>query len=87
MPKESKAYTVGYGKPPIHTRFRKGESGNPNGKKKGQKSLKAVVEKVFRAARLDRIQGDANDLVHDDIWPRPIALNPAKRRNRMPARS
>lgn len=47
-PKASKPYTVGYGKPPIHTRFRKGESGNPRGKKKGQKSLKAVVEKVFQ---------------------------------------
>ena len=47
-PKASKPYTVGYGKPPAHTRFRKGESGNPKGKKKGRKSLRAVVEKVFQ---------------------------------------
>ena len=47
-PKEPKPYTVGYGKPPIHTRFREGESGNPKGKKKGQRSLKGVVEKVFQ---------------------------------------
>ena len=47
-PKEAKPYTVGYGKPPIHTRFQRGQSGNPKGKKKGQKSLKAVVEKVFQ---------------------------------------
>lgn len=26
-------YEVGYGKPPRHTRFRKGQSGNPAGKK------------------------------------------------------
>src|SRR6266404_1901246 len=25
---------VGYGKPPIHSRFRKGQSGNPTGKRK-----------------------------------------------------
>src|SRR6266446_8526731 len=25
---------VGYGKPPVHTRFRKGKSGNPTGKRK-----------------------------------------------------
>jgi uncharacterized protein DUF5681 len=25
-------YAVGYGKPPVHTRFRKGQSGNPSGK-------------------------------------------------------
>jgi hypothetical protein len=27
-------YEVGYGKPPAHTRFRKGQSGNPSGKPK-----------------------------------------------------
>ena len=47
-PSDSKSYTVGYGKPPIHSRFKEGESGNPKGKKKGQKGLKAVVEKVFQ---------------------------------------
>ena len=26
------AYDVGYGKPPVHTRFRKGQSGNPSGR-------------------------------------------------------
>ena len=25
-------YEVGYGKPPVHTRFRKGQSGNPSGR-------------------------------------------------------
>jgi hypothetical protein len=29
-----KDYEVGYGKPPVHTRFRKGQSGNPSGKPK-----------------------------------------------------
>src|SRR5215208_3014056 len=43
-----KAYPVGYGKPPVHTQFKKGVSGNPRGKKKGQKGLKAVVEDVFQ---------------------------------------
>ena len=43
-----KRYAVGYGKPPRHTRFQKGVSGNPRGKKKGHKGLKAIVEDVFR---------------------------------------
>ena len=47
-PKDGQPYAVGYGKPPIHTRFQRGESGNPRGKKKGQTGLKAVVEKVFQ---------------------------------------
>jgi len=29
---KSAAYEVGYGKPPGHTRFRKGKSGNPRGR-------------------------------------------------------
>jgi hypothetical protein len=32
-------YSVGYGRPPKHTRFKPGESGNPRGKVKGRKNL------------------------------------------------
>lgn len=33
-------YEVGYGKPPVHTRFKPGRSGNPKGRPKGTKNLK-----------------------------------------------
>lgn len=32
-------YEVGYGKPPRHSQFKSGESGNPNGRPKGARNL------------------------------------------------
>jgi hypothetical protein len=32
-------YRVGYGRPPVHTRFKPGQSGNPRGRPSGPKSI------------------------------------------------
>lgn len=37
-PAEERTYEVGYGKPPTHSQFRPGQSGNPNGRPKGARS-------------------------------------------------
>ena len=36
-------YIVGYGRPPVATRFRPGRSGNPRGRPKGARNLAAIV--------------------------------------------
>jgi Family of unknown function (DUF5681) len=36
-------YQVGYGKPPKHSQFRPGQSGNPAGRRKGVRNLKTDV--------------------------------------------
>jgi hypothetical protein len=38
-------YPIGYGKPPEHARFKKGQSGNPNGRPRGSKNLDTILER------------------------------------------
>ena len=40
-------YEVGYGKPPRHTRFEKGQSGNPRGRPSGSKNLATLVNEAL----------------------------------------
>lgn len=44
---EGKAYEVGYGRPPVHSRFKPAQSGNPKGRTPGAKSTKAIIRKAF----------------------------------------
>ncbi|NQW95113.1 MAG: hypothetical protein HQ446_14000 [Polaromonas sp.] len=43
------SYTVGYRKPPAHSQFKPGKSGNPKGRKKGAKGMKALAQQTLTA--------------------------------------
>jgi Family of unknown function (DUF5681) len=61
-PKTSGDYEVGYGRPPVQSRFQPGQSGNPAGKRKGQPTVAEIFMK--EAARLVKIKrGDTVETI------------------------
>lgn len=43
-----KPYDVGYGKPPLHTRFRPGHSGNPRGRPAKPRATGEMLERILK---------------------------------------
>ena len=39
---------VGYKRPPVHSRFKPGQSGNPSGRTRGSQNLKTLFHKILR---------------------------------------
>lgn len=46
MSDEGKGKPKGYGNPPDHTKFKKGESGNPSGRPKGTTKVEQIIKKL-----------------------------------------
>jgi hypothetical protein len=46
-PETQRDYAVGYGKPPRHSRFKRGQSGNPRGRAPGAKNLKTLLSEAL----------------------------------------
>lgn len=44
---EDRNYEVGYRKPPKHTRFKPGQSGNPKGRKPGSRNVMTLLEQIL----------------------------------------
>ena len=70
-------YEVGYGKPPIATRFQKGKSGNPSGRPRGRRNLAATLLAVLnepvmvteqgRRKRMTKLEATFKQLVNRSI--------------------
>src|SRR5215470_7599963 len=46
-PPGNDGYQVGYGKPPKHSRFKPGRSGNPGGRRRGLRNLSTDVKRTL----------------------------------------
>jgi hypothetical protein len=46
-PEKPRDYEVGFAKPPRHSRFKKGRSGNPRGRPRGSKSLATLFSEAL----------------------------------------
>lgn len=58
---------VGYGKPPKHTQFKKGQSGNPSGKKKKPKTLEQLLAAEAAKTTVVTIDGKKQKLSKAEV--------------------
>jgi hypothetical protein len=49
-PDLSDNYPVGYGRPPLASRFKPGKTGNAKGRPKGSKNLKTIIREAMTAS-------------------------------------
>jgi hypothetical protein len=70
----SKSYEVGYGKPPVESRFKPGQSGNPRGRPKGSKN---------RAAAPALYEERLKSIILEEAY-RPISINDARGQIKIP---
>lgn len=73
-PSDEEAYEIGYGKPPKHTRFKPGQSGNPRGRPRGARNLRTAIREALQEKIVIRESGRTRKLTKMDAIVQ-VALN------------
>jgi Family of unknown function (DUF5681) len=82
MTQSKKTYTIGRGKPPTHTRFSKGRSGNPKGRpRKVAATLPDKVAKILARTQTVNIGGEDMSLTLEDLFITSIIQNAIRCKN------
>ncbi|MGE0501673.1 MAG: DUF5681 domain-containing protein [Rhizobiaceae bacterium] len=59
-------YKVGYGRPPVTSRFQKGSSGNPRGRPKGTRTARALLE-IALSAPVTIVEGGEQKVIEQRL--------------------
>lgn len=86
---DDKDYEIGYGKPPKHSQYKPGQSGNPKGKPKKNRTLQEEVRDILNAKVPVTINGKKTyvtkrQLLLEQILNAAINKNPTMTRLAMP---
>jgi hypothetical protein len=75
---DSPGYKVGHRRPPLHSRFKPGRSGNPSGRVKGSKNLKTLFHQILNEEITLREGGEAKKMTKAEAMMRGLIINALK---------
>lgn len=70
---KDKDLEMGYKKPPKHTQFKKGQSGNPKGRPKGRKNTSTIVNKVLNQKVMISVNGKPRSVSYTEALIQKMA--------------
>jgi Family of unknown function (DUF5681) len=77
-PCDEPAEKVGPGKPPRHTRFKPGQSGNPNGRPKGSKNFATILQQQLTKMVTITVDGKPKRVSVQEVIARRLATDSMK---------
>jgi hypothetical protein len=75
-------HSVGYGKPPEQTKFKKGQSGNPYGRPKGSRNLKTLINRELNTTITIEQAGKKRKIRRKDALVKSLVNDALKGRDR-----
>jgi hypothetical protein len=78
-PKPKPEYEVGYRKPPEHTRFTPGRSGNPPGRRKGEKNTATIARELLNECIPVKVRGVARNQPMREVLVRTMMKKAAEK--------